>query len=228
MHQHQEVGLRVSGGANRARERGNFGHMPCTRAARFNVEERRNMLLIATALGLALQVAAVPVAPIPATAATFAPRDTDSTVVRPRPRPVAVEYSDWYYRRLQIHRWGSYLELPIFAAEYVLGQKLIDNPTDGVRTAHQFVAGALGTLFVVNTVTGVWNLKEGWSGIDQKGLIATHSVLMLAADAGFVATGVLAAKAHDSVADRNRHRNVAIASMSVATVSTAVMWLMRR
>jgi hypothetical protein len=43
-----------------------------------------------------------------------------------------------------------------------------------------------------------------------------------------VATGVLAAKAHDSVADRNRHRNVAIASMSVATVSTAVMWLMRR
>jgi hypothetical protein len=187
------------------------------------------MVLITTALGLALQVAAAPVAR-PVSPAALAPRDTDSTVVhpRPRPRPVAVEYSDWYYKRLQIHRWGSYVELPIFAAEYVLGQKLIDNPTDGVRTAHQFVAGALGALFVVNTVTGVWNLKDGWSGMDQKGLVATHSVLMLAADAGFVATGILAANASHSVADRNRHRNVAIASMSVATVSTAMMWFMRR
>lgn len=187
------------------------------------------MLLVAASLGLALQVAAAPITTVSPSALAFEPpRDTDTVVVRPRPRPVAVEYSDWYYRRLQIHLWGSYVELPIFAGEYVLGQKLINNPTDGVRAAHQVVAGALGALFVVNTVTGVWNLKEGWSGMDQKGLIVTHSVLMLAADAGFVATGVLAANARHSVTDRTRHRNVAIASMSVATVSTAMMWLMRR
>lgn len=189
------------------------------------------MLLVISALGLAMQVAAAPVAPSPEPGAAFAvaaARDTDTVVVRPRPRPLAVEYSDWYYRRLLIHRWGSYVELPIFAAEWVLGQKLIDNPTDGVRNAHRVVAGTLGALFVVNTITGVWNLKDGWSGMDQKGLILTHSALMLAADAGFVATGVLAANARRSVADRNRHRDVAIASMSVATVSTAMMWLMRR
>jgi hypothetical protein len=195
------------------------------------------MLLVATALGLALQVTAA--APAIASRDTLpdrftgavafmAPRDTDTTVTRRRPRPVAIEYSDWYYRRLQIHKWGSYVELPIFAAEYVLGQKLINNSTDGVRSAHKVTAGALGLLFGVNTVTGVWNLKEGWSGMDQKGLIVTHSVLMLAADAGFVATGILATNARHSVADRNRHRDAAIASMSVATVSTAMMWLMRR
>ena len=33
---------------------------------------------------------------------------------QPRRRRHAVEYSDWYYRRLQVHRWGSWLELPVF------------------------------------------------------------------------------------------------------------------
>src|SRR4051812_48754002 len=42
----------------------------------------------------------------------------------PRRRPRAIEYSDWYYRRLQIHKWGSYIELPLFAGEYWLGNKL--------------------------------------------------------------------------------------------------------
>jgi len=175
------------------------------------------MLLVASALALALQAAS------PAMRA-----DTDTVAYHPRPRPVAVAYSDWYYRRLKIHRWVSYAELPVFGAEYVLGQKLIDNPADGVRAAHQAVAGTLGALFVVNTVTGIWNLEEGWSGMDQRKLIVAHSVLMLAADAGFVATGVLAANAKHSVADRSRHRNVAIASMSVATVSTAMMWFLRK
>src|ERR1043165_6159498 len=40
-------------------------------------------------------------------------------------RRKAVEYSDEYYSRLQMHRVGSWLEFPIFGAEYWLGQKLI-------------------------------------------------------------------------------------------------------
>jgi hypothetical protein len=44
-----------------------------------------------------------------------------STDTIPRRRR-AVEYSDQYYTRLQIHRWGSWLEFPLFGAEYWLGQ----------------------------------------------------------------------------------------------------------
>lgn len=182
------------------------------------------MLLVATALTLALRAAAPGTVQAVAQAARA---DTDTAVYHPRPRPMAVAYSDAYYTRLKIHRWLSYTELPVFGAEYVLGQKLIDNPTDGVRHAHQVVAGALGALFVVNTVTGVWNLKEAWSSMPQRKLVVAHSVLMLAADAGFVATGVLASNARHSVNGRNQHRDVAIASMGVATASTVMMWLRR-
>jgi hypothetical protein len=73
----------------------------------------------------------------------------------------AVEYSDWYARRLTIHRWGSYAMLPLFVGEYVLGEKLIDGTaTSSTRGLHQGVAGAVGGLFAINTVTGVWNLWE--------------------------------------------------------------------
>jgi hypothetical protein len=48
---------------------------------------------------------------------------------------------------------------------------------------------------------------------------------MIAADAGFVATGVVASKARNSTADANLHRNVALSSMAVATAGTLMMWL---
>src|SRR2546430_2586000 len=76
------------------------------------------------------------------------------------PRPVAIEYSDSYYKRVLVHRWASYTELPIFAGEWYLGQRLLSSTPqpDWVRPTHMMVAGALGALFAVNTVTGVWNL----------------------------------------------------------------------
>src|SRR6185503_20738322 len=154
------------------------------------------MLLVATALSLALQAAttAAPVQPVQAgrpvqvaqtvqavqAVLRLAPAtraDTDTVAYHPRPRPMAVAHSDAYYSRLKVHRWVSYVELPVFGAEYVLGQKLITDPTDGVRHAHQAVAGTLGALFVVNTVTGVWNLVEGWDDMPQRKLVVAHSVL---------------------------------------------------
>ena len=48
---------------------------------------------------------------------------------------------------------------------------------------------------------------------------------MLLADAGFLYTASLAGDARESVEDANRHRNAAIASISVATASTLMMWL---
>jgi len=138
----------------------------------------------------------------------------------------AVEYSDWYARRLTIHRWGSYAMLPLFVGEYVLGEKLIDGTaTSSTRGLHQGVAGAVGGLFAINTVTGVWNLWESRPDDAGRTRRFLHSGLMIAADAGFVATGVVASKARNSTADANLHRNVALSSMAVATAGTLMMWL---
>jgi hypothetical protein len=148
---------------------------------------------------------------------------------QPRKRRHAVQYSDQYYTRLQIHRVGSWLELPVFGTEYWLGQKLInDSPLAGwVKPTHTTVAAVLGGLFVVNTATGLANLIEAGRSTDDRALVWTHSALMLAADAGFIATAAVAGQAHHSVSGQNRHKNVAVASIGVATVGTLLMWVKR-
>ncbi|HMA23770.1 MAG TPA: hypothetical protein VKP00_07245 [Gemmatimonadaceae bacterium] len=153
------------------------------------------------------------------------PLTTDTIPRRRR----AVEYSDWYYRRLQLHRWGSWLEFPVFGTEYWLGQKLISRTgesEDWVKSTHGAVAGTLGGLFAINTVTGLWNLYDSRHDTDQRGLVWTHSALMMVADAGFAITGLLANDAEES-RGATRHRNVAVFSMSLATVGTLAMWLKR-
>ncbi len=152
-------------------------------------------------------------------------RATLDTIPR---RRRAVEYSEWYYRRLQVHRWGSWLELPVFGTEYWLGQKLISGGEreDWVKPTHATVAGVLGGLFAINTVTGVWNLYESREDTDQRALVWTHSALMLAADAGFVTTALLAQDAGDDRGAK-RHRTVAVTSMGLATAGTLVMWVKR-
>ena len=148
----------------------------------------------------------------------------------PRRRRAAIEYSDWYYRRLQIHRWGSWVELPVFATEYWLGNKLIsrdETPASWVKPTHATVALALGGLFTVNTVTGLWNLYDSRKDTEQRALVWSHSGLMLAADAGFGLTGLLADKAGGTTADANRHRNAALTSMGLATAGTLLMWVKR-
>ncbi|MEO5590422.1 MAG: hypothetical protein ABIS03_12605, partial [Gemmatimonadaceae bacterium] len=86
------------------------------------------------------------------TAVAAAPADT----LRPRPRVRSVEYSDAYATRLKIHRLGSYAMLPLFATEYYLGEKIIEGRNSPAeRNLHVVVAGGIGALFAVNTVTGV-------------------------------------------------------------------------
>lgn len=146
---------------------------------------------------------------------------TDTT---PRPRPRAVELSAGYEKRLTVHRWLSYTTLPLFAAQYVLGDRLIDAREGGreasssTRNLHATTAGVLGGVFAVNTVTGLWNLWETRAQPAGQGKRLVHTALMLAADAGFVATGALAEK------NANTHRTVAIGSMGVATAGAALMW----
>jgi hypothetical protein len=147
----------------------------------------------------------------------------DTPVVRPR----AIEYSDWYARRLTIHRIGSYTMLPLFAAEYALGDRLLTgtNVASWVKPTHVTVATGLGALFTVNTVTGVWNLWDSRHDPAGRTRRWLHAGLMVASDAGFVWTGALADGAGHSPSDARLHRNVAIGSMAISTAGTVLMWL---
>ena len=138
----------------------------------------------------------------------------------------AVEYSDWYSRRLTIHRVGSYTMLPLFAAEYILGNQLMHgNEGSGMKPAHVAVATGIGALFTVNTVTGAWNWWDSRSDPAGRTKRTLHTLAMLASDAGFVWTGAIGDGAKRSDANARRHRNVALGSVGVATIGTAMMWL---
>jgi hypothetical protein len=147
----------------------------------------------------------------------------------PTARPKAFEYSDGYRTRLKIHKYASYAMLPLFVAQYAVGQKLYNGTgSESTRSAHGVLAASTAVLFGVNTVTGVWNLSEGRKDPSHRTKRMVHGVLMLVADAGFVATGMLAPDTEHEGGEggggssASTHRTVAIASMGVATVA----WLM--
>ena len=148
---------------------------------------------------------------------------------------MAFEYSDGYLKRLKIHKYASFATIPLFVSQYVVGKKLYDRTgperdrSDGTRSAHSALAAATGALFAVNTVTGVWNFPESRRNREHRTKRTLHGVLMLAADAGFVATGLLApeneneGRATGDSGKRSAHRAVALTSMGIATVSYLIM-----
>jgi hypothetical protein len=139
----------------------------------------------------------------------------------------AIEYSDWYARRLTVHRIGSYAMLPLFGTQYVLGNQLLQGADrhSAIGTSHTLVAAGIGALFTVNTVTGLWNLWDARADPAGRTRRTIHAITMLAADAGFVWTGAIAGEARRSNDLARRHRNVALGSIGVSTVGTAMMWL---
>ncbi|HEY7394386.1 MAG TPA: hypothetical protein VH559_06060 [Gemmatimonadaceae bacterium] len=172
---------------------------------------------------------AVLLATLTATQTPAIPPDTFRTAA-PRSdtlqRRHAVSYSDWYYRRLMIHRIGSYTMLPLFGAEYLLGNQLMQGDANGsVKPAHAAVATGIAALFTVNTATGLWNLWDSRADADGRTRRTLHAITMLASDAGFVWTGAIAGDAKRSNDNARRHRNVALGSIGVATVGTVMMWL---
>lgn len=149
-----------------------------------------------------------------------------SAPVDSQAKPRAIEHSDAYYTRLTIHRYGSYAMLPLFATEYVLGDRLLNGGTrpGWLLPTHVGVASGIGVLFTVNTVTGLWNLWDSRQDTNGRGLRILHSTLMLASEAGFA---LAAAVADDDGTDRTLHRNIALGSMGLSTLGTAIMWLRR-
>jgi len=140
------------------------------------------------------------------------------------PPPRALEYSDAYRTRLKIHKIASFATLPLFATEIALGQSLYDNPSDGKKGAHAAVGAGIGVLFGINTVTGVWNLIESRNDPNHRALRWTHGLLMLGADAGFVATAALAPGDEGFSQDsRGTHRAVALTSIGVASAGYLIM-----
>lgn len=139
-------------------------------------------------------------------------------------RPVAYVYSEGYELRAKVHKYASYLTLPLFAGQYLLGSKLDEGrASETVRASHAALATTMVGLFGVNTVTGVWNAIEGRKNPNGFRRRLAHSLLMLASDAGFVATGLLA-PTNDGGGNRDLHKSIAIGSIGVATAGYLLMF----
>ena len=144
-------------------------------------------------------------------------------------RQHAVELSDGYYTRLKIHKIASYATIPLFVVQYAAGQELYQNGSEAASWAkdlHAPLAAAIGGLFLVNTVTGVWNMVEAWKVPEGRARRTIHSLLMRVADAGMVAVASSAPEGEGGEFegdDAQTHRNLAIASMSVALSSYLMM-----
>ena len=149
----------------------------------------------------------------------------------PRRRTVAFEYSEGYKIRAKIHKVASIATVPLFVAEYLVGQNLYNHPfthSDSARSAHTALAASTGVLFGVNTITGVWNLIEARKDPNRSTRRTIHGILMLIADAGFAITGATAPESdHDRLehggGSRSTHRAIALTSMGIATVSYLLM-----
>lgn len=147
-----------------------------------------------------------------------------------RERPRAVEISEWYERRLTLHRRLSYTVIPLFAFQYAAGRELWDQ-AEGRGTApawardgHPIGAIAIGTVFGVNTVTGLWNLWDSRSVEDGRTRRYLHAASMLVADAGFTWAGAKLSKEAETDPDKRRlHRTVAISSMAISLTSALLM-----
>jgi hypothetical protein len=160
-------------------------------------------------------------------------RLVETDTVRRRPR--AVEMSDAAILRLQIHRYASYTVIPLFALQSIAGNQLYQADKGGAerpgwaKSSHSFGAAALGTVFTVNTVTGLWALWDARANEEGRTRRWAHSLLMLASDAGFTYTGIkLAEDAKNSQSSRDQHRNLAFASMGTALVGYGIMYFGNR
>jgi hypothetical protein len=122
--------------------------------------------------------------------------------------------------------------LPLFATEAIVGQRMFNDParaTGAMRGTHRALGYAIGGLFGVNSVTGYLNLMEVRRDPNAGLRPIIHSVLMMVADAGFLATAMTrprTATAADLAiydAKKNQHLALAYASVSVATVGYLIM-----
>jgi hypothetical protein len=139
----------------------------------------------------------------------------------------AIRVSDGYATRLKIHQIGAVAMLPLVAGQFILGSSLDDDDggSSGVKSAHKATAIAIGTVATVNSITGALNWWETRKNPEGRTRRTLHALLMLASDAGFLATAIASGDAGDDEDGRNRHRTLAEVSISLTVVSAVMMWL---
>jgi hypothetical protein len=149
-----------------------------------------------------------------------------------RRRRKAVQISDWYGRRLTIHRDLAYASIPVFAAQWVAGNQIFQLGTAAptwAKTTHRAGATALAGIFTVNTVTGLWNLWDSRSVPQNRALRTVHALSMLAADGAFTWAGAtLSNQAEQSLDKRRLHRTVALSAIGVTAASGVAMKLFNK
>lgn len=156
---------------------------------------------------------------------TAVPSDTPPPT--PRPRVKAIEVSDWYSRRLTLHRRLSYATIPVFAFQWAAGTQIWDEGPRApgwAREGHRIGAATIAGIFTLNTVTGVWNLWESRAAPEGRGRRTLHAVSMLAANAGFTWAGArLSEQAEKDPGKRKLHRTVALSSVALTAISGIAM-----
>jgi hypothetical protein len=79
---------------------------------------------------LAVSLAMCDTVPAPAPAPTLTGEWPAAADTAPRHRrPKAIEYSDWYAKRLAIHKAASWATVPLFVGQYFTGETLITQGT---------------------------------------------------------------------------------------------------
>ncbi len=148
------------------------------------------------------------------------------TIVKKK-RAALVEYSEWYGRRVTLHKALSWSMLPLFAVSYYTGERLARDGRAGspeaVRRLHPWAAGGAAAVFGVNTVTGVWNLWASRKDPNGRARRWIHSALFIAADAGFAYAGSIGREGRENGEIRDRHRTIALSSMAVSTAGWLIM-----
>jgi hypothetical protein len=158
-----------------------------------------------------------------------APRLPEDTARR---RPRAIQVSEWYGRRLTIHRALSYATIPVFTAQYVAGERLFKESSAAPQWAkftHRAGATTLAGIFTVNTVTGLWNLWDSRMVPNHRALRTTHALMMLTADAAFTYAGArLSNDAEQSLEKRKLHRTIALSASGLTLANGVMMKLFNR
>ena len=173
------------------------------------------------------QARAQQVTPSGVTLASTSSQDTVPT----RRRAKAIEVSDAYALRLRIHRYAAYSVIPLFVVQSVAGNQLYQADKSGAvrpswaKSTHSLGAAAIGTVFTLETVTGLWNLWESRDNEVGRTRRFAHAALLLASDAGFTYSGIkLASDAKNDSDARDKHRNLAYYSMGAALGGYALMY----
>ena len=175
--------------------------------------------------------------PVVATAEYLMLTDGAAVPAADTTRRRAIQYSDWYTRRLTIHQWASWTMLPLSVGEYIVGQKLYKiqaGSDEGLRGTHQALATGIEALFALNTVTGAWNFWDARHDPNDRPRRWIHGISMLVADVGFLAAAATAPG--DDCAEgggicppnaqrSGAHRTLAIGAFGLSTASWLMMLL---